>query len=48
MYGHRQGGETTATYLVQHCFQGATLKGGKIYIKTIERLSLRAIGFTVA
>lgn len=33
LYGHRRGGETTATYLVQHCFQGASLKMGELISK---------------
>lgn len=48
LYGHRRGGETTTTYLVRHCFRGVALKDERIDIKTIERLPLRAIGFTIA
>lgn len=48
LYGHRQGGGTISTYLVQHCFQGDALKNGGIDMKIIERLHLIAINFTIA
>lgn len=48
LYGHRWGGETTTTYLVQHYSPGSKLKDIWIDIKTIDRIHLRTIYFTVA